>query len=175
MRSNVDITLYNIKGKVQNESVRNGFRIFSHHKKETWGETESWSHLPPFRSIVLHYELSHVNRRTGTREQITIPILCFGLFWLNTCDMSRHFCSVSKVPSSVHSSFPAEQDLYGPDDVPTWDEFTQNTTFHGIRYVFDRTPFKCRRFVTSIYITLISFMAYFTALYAYRTEWMGVS
>ena len=23
--------------------------------------------------------------------------------------------------------------------VPTWREFTQNTTFHGIRYVFDDT------------------------------------
>ena len=22
----------------------------------------------------------------------------------------------------------------------TWSEFTQNTTFHGIRYIFDRSP-----------------------------------
>ena len=22
----------------------------------------------------------------------------------------------------------------------TWNEFTQNTTFHGIRYIFDRSP-----------------------------------
>ena len=31
------------------------------------------------------------------------------------------------------------------EDVPTWDEFTQTTTFHGVRYIFDKTPFRIRR------------------------------
>ena len=33
-----------------------------------------------------------------------------------------------------------------PDEIPTWDEFTQTTTFHGVRYIFDKTPFKIRRY-----------------------------
>ena len=34
------------------------------------------------------------------------------------------------------------------DEIPTWDEFTQTTTFHGVRYIFNnKTPFKLRRFV----------------------------
>ena len=32
-----------------------------------------------------------------------------------------------------------------PDEIPTWDEFTQTTTFHAVRYIFDKTPFKIRR------------------------------
>ena len=31
------------------------------------------------------------------------------------------------------------------DEVPTWDEFTQNTTFHGIRYIFDPSAYRMRR------------------------------
>ncbi len=37
---------------------------------------------------------------------------------------------------------PRQKDL---DEVPTWDEFTQKTTFHGVRYIFDETPFRVRR------------------------------
>ena len=33
----------------------------------------------------------------------------------------------------------------GPDGVPSWDEFTQTTTFHGVRYIFDKSPNKLRR------------------------------
>ena len=32
-----------------------------------------------------------------------------------------------------------------PDGVPSWDEFTQTTTFHGVRYIFDKSPNKLRR------------------------------
>ena len=31
------------------------------------------------------------------------------------------------------------------EDIPTWDVFTRTTTFHGIRYIFDKTPFRLRR------------------------------
>ena len=41
-------------------------------------------------------------------------------------------------------------DLSVSKNAPTWDEFTQNTTFHGIRYVFDRTQYKFRRSVNSV-------------------------
>ena len=34
----------------------------------------------------------------------------------------------------------------GRDELPTWDEFTQKTTFHGVRYIFDKTRFKIRRY-----------------------------
>ena len=34
---------------------------------------------------------------------------------------------------------------FGKDEFPTWDEFTQKTTFHGVRYIFDKTRFKIRR------------------------------
>ncbi len=32
-----------------------------------------------------------------------------------------------------------------PELSQTWDEFTQKTTFHGVRYIFDETPFRVRR------------------------------
>ena len=32
------------------------------------------------------------------------------------------------------------------EEVPTWDEFSQKTTFHGVRYIFDKTPFRTRRY-----------------------------
>ena len=35
---------------------------------------------------------------------------------------------------------------FGQDELPTWDEFTQKTTFHGLRYIFDKTRFKIRRY-----------------------------
>ena len=31
------------------------------------------------------------------------------------------------------------------ENVPTWDVFTRTTTFHGIRYIFDKTAFRLRR------------------------------
>ena len=31
------------------------------------------------------------------------------------------------------------------DDLLSWDEFTQSTTFHGVRYIFQRNYFKVRR------------------------------
>ena len=30
-------------------------------------------------------------------------------------------------------------------DLLSWDEFTQSTTFHGVRYIFQRNHFKIRR------------------------------
>ena len=29
----------------------------------------------------------------------------------------------------------------------SWEDFTQNTTMHGFRYIFDPTPFKTRRYL----------------------------
>ena len=41
-----------------------------------------------------------------------------------------------KIPETVEDE---------PHDIPTWNDFTQTTTFHGVRYIFDRTPFRMRR------------------------------
>ena len=30
-------------------------------------------------------------------------------------------------------------------DVRSWGELTRTTTFHGVRFIFDKTPFKLRR------------------------------
>ena len=29
--------------------------------------------------------------------------------------------------------------------IQTWDDFTQNTTIHGVKYIFDKGHFKLRR------------------------------
>jgi len=29
----------------------------------------------------------------------------------------------------------------------SWQDFTQNTTFHGIKYIFNKAPFKGRRYL----------------------------
>ena len=39
---------------------------------------------------------------------------------------------------------PLEEKPIEAEDLPTWSEFTENTTFHGIKYVFQR-GFKFRR------------------------------
>ena len=31
------------------------------------------------------------------------------------------------------------------NDVQTWEGFTQNTTIHGVKYIFDKSHFKLRR------------------------------
>ena len=31
-------------------------------------------------------------------------------------------------------------------DIPTWEEFIQTTTFHGIKYIFGRSPHRFRRY-----------------------------
>ena len=36
------------------------------------------------------------------------------------------------------AALPKQEEVKDPEDqAPSWREFTQNTTFHGIRYVFD--------------------------------------
>ena len=43
---------------------------------------------------------------------------------------------------------------FGPNELLTWDEFTQNTTFHGIRYIFDKTQLKIRRYRKQLFVSL---------------------
>ena len=31
------------------------------------------------------------------------------------------------------------------NDIITWDQFTENTTIHGVRYIFNKTFFKLQR------------------------------
>ena len=38
-----------------------------------------------------------------------------------------------------------EKDLLAEMKGLEWSEFTQNTTFHGVKYIFEDTPFKLRR------------------------------
>ena len=39
----------------------------------------------------------------------------------------------------------SEEDDIGVIKVAKWSEFTQNTTFHGVKYIFDQTPLQIRR------------------------------
>ena len=48
-------------------------------------------------------------------------------------------------PPSLELSQGLRSKKLGRDELPTWDEFTQKTTFHGVRYIFDKTRFKIRR------------------------------
>ena len=36
----------------------------------------------------------------------------------------------------------------GNDEVQTWGDFTQSTTIHGVKYIFDKGHFKLRRYDT---------------------------
>ena len=51
------------------------------------------------------------------------------------------------------TGYAKEKDEKSADEqkAPTWREFTQNTTFHGIRYVFDDTTW-FRKLVFTIHI-----------------------
>ena len=53
------------------------------------------------------------------------------------------------------------------DEVPTWDEFTQNTTFHGIRYIFDPSAYRMRR--SEYNICFIFLLCLFGKEYDYDT------
>ncbi len=37
----------------------------------------------------------------------------------------------------IHKAWQDLAEKAKQDDIPKWDEFTQNTTFHGIKYIFD--------------------------------------
>ena len=37
------------------------------------------------------------------------------------------------------------------DDLLSWDDFTQSTTFHGVRYIFQRNHFKVRRLEIALF------------------------
>ena len=39
----------------------------------------------------------------------------------------------------------SEEEDSGVIKVAKWSEFTQNTTFHGVKYIFDQTPLQLRR------------------------------
>ena len=39
----------------------------------------------------------------------------------------------------------SEEEDGGVIKVAKWSEFTQNTTFHGVKYIFDQTPLQLRR------------------------------
>ena len=42
------------------------------------------------------------------------------------------------------------------NDITTWDQFTENTSFHGVRYTFNKTFFKLQRQVkVGSYYTLL--------------------
>ena len=53
--------------------------------------------------------------------------------------------STAKQPEEIGQRSAGQKDDL--ETLPTWSEFTQKTTFHGVRYIFDGTPFKIRRFV----------------------------
>ena len=38
-----------------------------------------------------------------------------------------------------------EKDPLDEVKVVDWNEFTQNTTFHGVKYIFEESPFRLRR------------------------------
>ena len=55
--------------------------------------------------------------------------------------------SIDEVPV-VYSRMEEEVDPPSEEvklDVPSWGEFTQTTTFHGVKYIFNKTPSKLRR------------------------------
>ena len=37
------------------------------------------------------------------------------------------------------------EEVKGDEENVTWDTFTQNTTFHGVKYVFNRSQYRFRR------------------------------
>ena len=51
----------------------------------------------------------------------------------------------SEKPQNVSQTVPAWTDSQTEEGVRTWNEFTQNTTFHGVKYIFERNQHKIRR------------------------------
>ena len=49
--------------------------------------------------------------------------------------------SVGKNSNVEHKGSPQECAI----DIPTWDAFTNTTTFHGVRYIFSKSSCKLRR------------------------------
>ena len=47
--------------------------------------------------------------------------------------------------NSGNKSGDNKQDVKDEIKVSSWNEFTQNTTFHGVKYIFEDTPIKMRR------------------------------
>ena len=59
----------------------------------------------------------------------------------------------AKTPATCHMEDVTDIDKKRKDndangsDLQSWSEFTQNTTFHGVKYIFEETPFALRRLV----------------------------
>ena len=61
------------------------------------------------------------------------------------------FCNDNKMRSIFLDLKPFE-----PDEVPTWNHFTQTTTIHGIRYIFNISHSTFRRYKTKHFLKQVS-------------------
>ncbi len=50
------------------------------------------------------------------------------------------------VPDTKGGAFVPPPQVSSPDSVVTWNQFTQQTTIHGVKYIFDpHSTSKCRK------------------------------
>ena len=94
------------------------------------------------------YDTEELDRRGLDQDKKTLK----GYEWFSSKDSNSTPTTIETIPfkkgASVSENKHSHQDQGSEkdsEDRPTWDHFTQRTTFHGIRYIFDQTPFRLRR------------------------------
>ena len=58
---------------------------------------------------------------------------------------SRIFTPVEERKIQMPEEKTPEDSRSQGNNVQTWDGFTQNTTIHGVKYIFDKSHFRLRR------------------------------
>ena len=100
------------------------------------------------------YDTEELDRRGIDQDKKTTK----GFKWVSAAAGTAETAITKTTSATLQEKEPLEPELpsselgqgprskkFGPDALPTWDEFTQKTTFHGVRYIFDKTRFKIRR------------------------------
>ncbi len=77
--------------------------------------------------------MSKINENTLTHYDKT-PVVTFKPNSTSVLDNSA--------PLKTHGGYESEKN---EAEEVTWDTFTRNTTFHGVKYIFDESPYRFRR------------------------------
>lgn len=91
----------------------------------------------------------HFRKRNELKQNVLLSQECDlvgdELFSSQNSDAELGRISEADPPSEKADKKPNGEIDEDAEEIITWTEFTQNTTFHGLKYIFDEKPFGLRR------------------------------
>ena len=109
----------------------------------------SGSSEPLYFGPLAGYDVEELDRKGLDQDKKTTK----GFKWLSTKESTANVGKVEQKPPlgppvkawDDPPPTPKQGLKLDSDGVPSWGEFTQTTTFHGVRYIFNKSPNKLRR------------------------------